>query len=100
MTQEPGESRFFVTCALCLILCPDNPSSTLDPLEAKPRGFSSVQELILCPGNPSSTLDPLEPKPSPEISSVQSLSHVRLFVMPRTAAHQAYLSISNPLPGP
>ena len=29
------------------------------------------------------------------ISSVQSLSHVRLFATPRTAAHQASLSITN-----
>ena len=30
------------------------------------------------------------------ISSVQSLSHVRLFVIPRTAAHQASLSLPTP----
>ena len=30
-----------------------------------------------------------------QFSSVQSLSHVRLFVTPRTAAHQASLSITN-----
>ena len=29
------------------------------------------------------------------VSSVQLLSHVRLFVTPRTAAHQACLSITN-----
>ena len=31
-----------------------------------------------------------------KISSVQSLSHIRLFVTPWTAAHQASLSITNP----
>ena len=30
-----------------------------------------------------------------QFSSVQSLSHVRLFVIPWTAAHQASLSITN-----
>ena len=30
------------------------------------------------------------------ISSVQSFSHIGLFVMPWTATHQAYLSITNP----
>ena len=32
---------------------------------------------------------------SEKLSSVQSLSHVRLFAAPRTAAHQASLSITN-----
>ena len=31
----------------------------------------------------------------PTVSSIQSLSHVRLFVTPWTAAHQASLSITN-----
>ena len=34
--------------------------------------------------------------PSSKFSSVQSLSHVQLFVTPLTAAHQASLSITNP----
>ena len=34
-------------------------------------------------------------KPKIELRSVQSLSHVRLFVNPRTTAHQASLSITN-----
>ena len=33
--------------------------------------------------------------PTPSISSIQSLSHVQLFVTPWTAAHQASLSITN-----
>ena len=32
---------------------------------------------------------------SPQCTSVQSLSHIRCFSTPRTAAHQASLSISN-----
>ena len=35
------------------------------------------------------------PRGHPQFSSVQSLSHVRLFVTPWTVAHQASLSISN-----
>ena len=31
-----------------------------------------------------------------QFSSVQSLSHVQLFPTPRTAAHQAFLSVTNP----
>ena len=31
----------------------------------------------------------------PQFSSVQSLSHVQLFVIPWTAAHQASLSVTN-----
>ena len=34
-------------------------------------------------------------KASVQLSSVQSLSHVRLFATPQTAAHQASLSITN-----
>ena len=34
-------------------------------------------------------------RPCSALSSVQSLSHVQLFVTPRTAAHQASLSITN-----
>ena len=41
---------------------------------------------------PIYTHSPLTPSP---LSSVQSLSHVRLFVTPWTAAHQASLSITN-----
>ena len=33
--------------------------------------------------------------PTVQHSSVQSINHVRLFVIPRTAAHQASLSITN-----
>ena len=33
--------------------------------------------------------------PNDQYSSIQSLSHVRLFVTPWTAAHQAFLSITN-----
>ena len=33
--------------------------------------------------------------PGPQFSSVQWLSHVRLFLTPCTAAHQAFLSITN-----
>ena len=33
--------------------------------------------------------------PRPQLSSVQSLSRVQLFVTPRTAAHQAYLPITD-----
>jgi len=36
-----------------------------------------------------------KPQDSANISSVQSLSRVRLFATPRTAAHQASLSVTN-----
>ena len=44
--------------------------------------------MILYLENPEDTTKKL-------LSSVQLLSHVRLFVTPRTAAHQACLSITN-----
>ena len=37
----------------------------------------------------------IPPFPSVQFSSVQSLSHVRLFATPWTATHQAFLSIAN-----
>ena len=48
----------------------------------------TVHGVCVCP---SSREDP----GTPQFSSVQSLSHVRLFVTPWTAAHQASLSITN-----
>ena len=44
---------------------------------------------------PSSPLSPLSNKPLVQFSSVQSLSHVRLFATPWIAARQASLSTTN-----
>ena len=46
------------------------------------------------PGSPTLQADALPPE-SPSVSSVQSLSRVRLFAIPSIAAHQASLSITN-----
>ena len=51
--------------------------------------------LFLCQFNSDLLVDKWKPHPSWQFSSVQSLSHVRLFVTPRTAARQASLSITN-----
>ena len=47
------------------------------------------------PGSPALLADSLTSEPPVQFSSVQSLSRVRLFVTPRTAARQASLSIAN-----
>ena len=49
---------------------------------------TTMQDVCVCPSSP-------EDPGTPQFSSVQSLSHVQLFVTPRTAAHQASLSITN-----
>ena len=47
------------------------------------------------PAQPLMVLQPLSQVSSCQFSSVQSLSHIRLFATPWTAAHQASLSTTN-----
>ena len=55
--------------------------------EGKAKITTMKTDTIMCSGNPDTT--------SAQLSSVQSLSRVRLFVTPWTAARQASLSITN-----
>ena len=57
------------------------------------RTFSFLKQTFKAVNTPIKTA--YIPKISVQFSSVQSLSHVRLFVTPWTAAHQAFLSITN-----
>ena len=103
---SPARSHFpsLLDCSLqylnmlCLLL-PQNNYSFLTPFPPYATTlFSFMARLtLMCPiTSPHSLLNSLSSDFLSQFSSVQSLSHVQLFVTPWTAACQASLSITNP----
>ena len=84
------QQQQWVTWRLAMILCENNNNNKKNRLASK-----QVNRRDLLMGGPYKDHGNDKPPPVKSISSVQSLSRVRRFATPWTAACQAFLSIIN-----